>query len=367
MRRLFFIILALFIGLIVLLNQARLQFEQPWFNDIHVQETYTLSADSSDVVVFASQISLPAGTTVTGDVALLGAEVEINNRVTGDVTVMGERVTLAPEAQITGDVNILTHHLVLAGRIDGSLSFRGDALTLSPDAVVSGPVFACADQITDQRSAAPAVRPCDESRAIVTYEGVELAAFFPLLGVIIDGIGPAAWLGTSVLGALALSAVAILAVVLFPRQISHIEEAIRTHPRRLSGAGFTLLLLAVGLSFALAVVWALIPPLGLLLMPAYLVGGFLLIGMIVTGWVTIGLLVGDVLLRRFIHHDMPPLVAAAAGMFVVALTGQLLLLLPFGAVVGLLVGLLVGSVGLGAALLTRMGTRPLHHSYLVQG
>lgn len=367
MRRLFVIVIALFVGLIVLLNQARLQFEQPWFSDIHVRESYTLTGASTDLVVFAAQVNLPADTIINGDAALMGENVLISNRINGDLTVMGEAVTLAPQAHITGDVNVLTHELVLDGRIDGSLSFRGDTLTLAPDARITGDVFACADSITDERSAAPAVRPCGESHASARYEGMNLGAAFPLLGAIIDGMGPAVWLGFAVLAALLSSGVAILAVVLFPRQISHIEEAIRTSPRRLSGAGLTLLLLAVGISFALAVVWSVVPPLGLLLLPVYLIGGTLLTGMALAGWVTIGLMVGDMLLRRVVRQYTPPLVAAAAGMFVMALAGQLVLLLPFGALAGLLIAMGIGSIGLGAALLTRMGTRPLHRSYLVQG
>ena len=154
---------------------------------------------------------------------------------------------------------------------------------------------------------------------------------------------------------------------MFPRQISHIEEAIRTRPRNLVSAGLATFLLLIGLSAALVLALALLPPLGLVLLPLYALLGLGLLVLTIAGLVTLSLVIGDWLVKRAARAPAPPLIAAAVGSLAMAIVLTVLALLPFGLIISLLSIAAVSSLGVGAALLTRMGTRPLRRSYFVQG
>jgi hypothetical protein len=129
-----------------------------------------------------------------------------------------------------------------------------------------------------------------------------------------------------------------------------------------------MILLAVGITVALALVVVSVPPLGIILVPVYLLIALLFFGMVLTGWITITLITGDMLLRRLGRvNTLPPLIIAAVGNISLLLVWNILALNEYGRLGGTIILILLGSVGLGATLITRMGTRPLHRRYLVQG
>ena len=66
-------------------------------------------------------------------------------------------------------------------------------------------------------------------------------------------------------------------------------------------------------------------------------------------------------------HTAPPLIIAAIGNITLLLAWNLLVLHPITRIIAVAAIAVLGIVGLGAAFTTRMGTRPVHRSYLVQG
>jgi hypothetical protein len=120
-------------------------------------------------------------------------------------------------------------------------------------------------------------------------------------------------------------------------------------------------LVAVGLAVVV------IPVLGLVIVPVYLLAALLFFGMTLAGWITVTLVVGDLILRRLQLSTLPPLVITAVGNVALLLVWNVLALTDFTRLLGLLGLIGLGSVGLGAAFVTRMGTKPVHRSYLVQG
>jgi hypothetical protein len=128
-----------------------------------------------------------------------------------------------------------------------------------------------------------------------------------------------------------------------------------------------MILLALGVSFAVGLAVVAIPVLGLVIVPVYLLAALLFFGMTLAGWITVTLVVGDLILRRLNLSTLPPLVITAVGNVALLLVWNVLALTDITRLLALfgLIGL--GSVGLGAAFVTRMGTKPVHRSYLVQG
>lgn len=361
------------IGLVALANAARYAVgEQQLLNTEHIlfEDSFTLTETiENDLVVVAEAITLSEEGAVTGNVALIGASVVVNARIGGDLTILGESIELGPEADIAGNMTLMGERAELSGSVAGSLNALGEALTIDEGATIGGDLYVCSDSLTTPGDSAVRVRHCSENDVLASTE--TLAALrdpnvvIPLLNITLGG-GAIAVL-FSALGSLALSGLSILAVVMFPRQISHIEEAIQINPRGQGGTGIVLILLALGTTFALAALLAAVPPLGLVLIPAFLVVAVLFFGMVLTGWITITLITGNMILSRIGGLALPPLVIAAVGNVSLLLVWNVLALNAYSRVFGGIALLLLGAVGLGATFATRMGTRPMHRSYLVQG
>ena len=371
-RRGLFILVLGVIGVIALANAVRhVLIQQPLLRSEHfvLQETYHLTgARSDDLIALAETIVLDAESHVDGNVALLGSDLRVDGRISGDLTALGDRIQFGPSANIVGNVTLLVDNSIVDGEISGTLNAYGNTLTINPNASISGPVFSCADSLVNAENTMP-IRDCNESDFLGSTATLEALrdpqVALPLLNITVGGA--AVLVLFSALGSLALSGLSILAVVMFPRQISHIEEAIRLNPRHLGLTGVLLAVLAAGLTFAAGALMAAVPALGLVLIPAYLVVALLFFGMTLTGWITLTLIVGDLIVRRISQVALPPLVIAAAGNVSLLLIWNLLALNSVSRLIGLIALGVLGAVGLGAAFTTRMGTKPAHKSYLVQG
>jgi hypothetical protein len=105
----------------------------------------------------------------------------------------------------------------------------------------------------------------------------------------------------------------------------------------------------------------------LVLIPLFLIVAVLFFGMVLTGWITITLITGNLILNRLGRVTLPPLVIAAVGNVSLLLVWNVLALNTYGRLCAGIILLVLGAIGLGATFVTRMGTRPLHRSYLVQG
>jgi cytoskeletal protein CcmA (bactofilin family) len=343
---------------------------------IIINDSYSLTGVvNQPLVVAANSIQLSADSRVAGSASLISRSgVNMDGAVEGNLTVMSDSLTLGEDSHVAGDLSFMGSHATIDGRVDGSITLVGGNIMIAPTAHINGGVFACGvTGMNDARADAPAIQPCSEDSAVKTFGPFgALAGGTANMEVLQSGVARSggysrAGLLLATLLSLAFTGMGVLAVTLFPRQFSHIEEAVRATPRSLSGVGCMTGLLAVGIGAVLVLALAALPPLGLLLLPVAAAAGILLVGMVVAGWITLALIVGDWLLRRVTRAALPPLVAVACGSLALCVVWNVLALVPFGLMVGLLAAAILGSVGLGGTLLTRMGTRPLRRSYFVQG
>lgn len=367
-RRNLLILAAVVIGLIVLSLLAR-NFLNPTTlidgTNVMFTDEYRLDETvDGDLVVVARVIALESGAVIDGDVALIGSEITVDGRVEGELTVLGEQIRLNESSVVDGDVNLMGSDALVAGRIDGDILVNAATAAFTAQAQEAGLITACVDEITLPEGVAAA--PCPEDKALHPFE--------PLLALR-DGTGSGLSVSWSPLGlslSLSLSVItlvglATIAVTAFPRQISHIEDAVRARPTRFLGVGIALYALGVGLTLALITLLAVVPPLGLLLLPVYLVALVALVALMLCGLVTLALVVGDVIVQRVAKNRLPPLVAAVIGSFVLSAGISLLVILPFGWLADVLIIGALSAVGLGASTVTRLGTRPVTPTYFVQG
>ncbi|MBI1257504.1 MAG: hypothetical protein GC204_08540 [Chloroflexi bacterium] len=333
--------------------------------NILVKSDYHVStAHPGDLVVMGSRtVAIDDGGSVMGNASLIGDNVTVAGTVDGGLTALGKNVVIDPTASINGHTALMGTNITVGGNISGSLIINGETITILPTASIDGSINVCGKSINDQRINSPAI----------TCNGVDLTAFAPLLalrsGAQTDShqLPLFALVLLTAFGGVLLTGMSVLSVTFFPRQISHIEEAMRLRPRSFVGVGIATYALEIGVFFALLFLLAILPPLGLLLIPVFLILSLILLLMGVSGLITLVVMLGDWLLRRVTRPPMPPLIAAVIGSLALSLGLSVVALLPYGLVISFVLLGAFTSVGLGASLFTRVGTRPVGRTYFIQG
>jgi len=258
---------------------------------------YTIPANEvrrGDVTVYGGDGDVEG--TITHDLRVFGGDVTVNGRVEHDVVVFGGAVHLGARADVGHDVTVL-----------------GGSLDRDPGARVGHEV-------------------------IQGGFGSGLAAgALPTLPSL-PGLGEPARVGLSV----GIVLLALLLQLLFPRQIGLTREALDERPFASLGLGCLTAVAGVLLAALLAITVILVPATAVLLVAMLAASVLGLAGVIA--------LIGQRLLGTLhVHvHTIPTLLIG--GVLVAVIVN-----LPY---VGVVFGLLIVSMALGAVVLTRFGTRP---------
>ncbi len=256
---------------------------------------------------------------VIGSAALVGDTIRVSGQVGGDLTALGSTLLIDPTTHVAGQASLVGTNVTLSGQIDGELYVSGETLTILPDTQVNGTLNACVKSIKDGRQN-PAELSCNHENfaPFTALIALRNSAVRDTAGTMIQ-ISPASALVLAIFGTVILAGTSALAVTLFPRQISHIEEALRARPRGFGGVGIAVYALMIGLFLVMIFVLAVVPPLGLLLIPLFLIFGLLLGILSLAGLITLALMLGDwVLRRRAARPGTPPLIAALVGSVIIS-------------------------------------------------
>ncbi len=256
-----------------------------------------------DAVVFGGNLVVEQGATVNGNVAIFGGATDIAGEVRGDVAIMGGTVNLQPSAVVDGTLRLLggSYNQMPGSSVRGGIN-RENGFRFGPDfgRTVITPVV---------------TRPFD------------MSAFNFVRDVIT---------------ALAMAALGALLVVFFPEPTRRVmSTAERSAPVSL-GVGcltmmivpillvlFAITLIGIPVTMVLAIAWA---------------------AAIVFGWIAIGYFAGNRVLDALKVKNIAPVLAVFVGVLVLAFVNAV-------PCVGGLVSLLIATLGLGAVVLTRFGTR----------
>lgn len=282
----------------------------------------------------------------------------------GNLTVAARRASLEEGSVVRGDVSIIAVDEVrLAGRIEGKLSILvpSGSVTFGPQFAVSGDAAICAARlppldginIAGQRSTG-----CDQLGTMIG--GAQAGPLqIPFISRF-SGDFPAR-VGQVVINAFVIGGIGALLALFFPVQIRRITETAYKSARVSGTVGF----LTMGMIILLTVLFAGVNILtaGLLCigLPVVGIAWLLIAAALVVGWVAVSFPIGALMMRR----RGSPIVAAAVGALALTLAQGLLEILPILGIVGGLALVIIGSVGFGAVILTRLGTRPypeiVHH------
>ena len=278
-----------------------------------VGQSYVLATGEQlegDLAVLGGSALIEEGAAVNGNVAVAGGSLTVGGSINGDVAVFGGSVTLQETAVVEGDVATF-----------------GGALTQAEGAVIAGQLiegFGNQDTFQPPTITIPqAPQPPSVFRIMLNY-------FWQVLGAI--GL------------ALALAALGLLAMVMFPQQTERVANTAVASPGVTFGVGVLTLLIMLGLAAILAVTICLAPIALLLMLVAAVAWVF--------SWVALGWLVGQRILEAFKLRNPSPLLEAILGIFLITLLWRATPCL------GWLFWFVVTSLGLGAIVLTRFGTQP---------
>jgi len=276
--------------------------------------------DDGGKVVFGGTFTLESGETLDGDLVVFGGE-----------------ATLEEDSLVRGDVVILGGRGTVAGEIEGHIVIFGGTIELEETAEIGGQLVRFGAAV--QREEGAVIRGGEA----VTFgaPGLSFPGFqrwrpvrpWDRLGAIVWGVVQA--IGRAVV----LTILGLLIVVLWPEPSQRVGSTVVAEPLRSLGMGLLSLLVA----FCVGLVLLIAACSGLLIWLAAVIAW-------IFGWTAVGLIVGQRVLAAFNVQPTPP-VAAIVGVALISLIWAFPCL-------GSLFALVVGSVGVGAVLLTRAGTQP---------
>jgi hypothetical protein len=269
----------------------------------------------------------------------------------GDQVILATTIKLRPESTIDGDATLIGQKVELGAEVAGDVVVVADRLTVKETAVIRGDLVMCVDNLTRENGAridGEVKKECTESRHTSVSNLFESGFedwqenFFVRLTSLIGG-------------ALFFGALAALSTVIVPRPLIRMSRSIRQAPVVTGGVGCLTVLVAIGLTLAYVVSLLLILP--LILLPFVLLGWVLLGLLSVLGWVALAEPFGRFLFRMLHMDEQPRMVTAAIGGIALTVLVRMWSLFWFTTWIGALMMVMLGSVGLGAVVLTRLGTR----------
>lgn len=277
--------------------------------EIIIGDSFTLSDGETldeDLLVIGGSVTLEKGSTLNGDILLLGGNLEVAGTVNGDITATGGYIELKAGAVIDGDITT-----------------TGVYLDRDPEAVIEG-------KVRSNEQAGPFQVEIPGAPTL-PYVNVRVRPLVAALGVLVR----------ATVGAL----LAMVTMMFFATQAERVARAVVNQPLIVGGLGLLTVVVLPIVLVALAIT--------ILLLPVSLVGFLLLVLAWAFGLFSLGLEVG----KRFaqiLNQEWHPALAAGLGTFLLILIAD-----STAAVIpcaGWLPRALIGILGLGAALLTGLGT-----------
>ncbi len=261
-----------------------------------------------------------------------------------DLNVLGGTVTLEKGSTVNGNVSLVAGTLTVYGKVTGNILATGGYIKLGDTAVISGNV-SVAGAYLDRDSASIVDGEIDtelSSPFDITLPG---GVHIPDVSLTVSPVWSAMWFLARVF---MIAALAVLLMMFLENPTVRIAKTVIAQPLISGGLGLLTLIVAPFVLFILTITILLIPVALLLFVALFLMGIF--------GWIAVGYEVGV----RFAHmlgREWAPPLAAGVGTFILTFVTLGLCSVDLIQCVGWVFPVLVVSLGLGAVLLTRLGTQ----------
>jgi hypothetical protein len=276
----------------------------------------------------------------------------------GDQVVLAYDIKLEPDSLIDGNATLTGNRVTLEAEVDGDVVVVADNLTVGDSAHVTGDLVVCSKNFKQSpvaRIDGEVKEECTNSGSVSFTNTVE-SGWDTWRGSVFFRVS------TAIAGSLLFGALAALGTVLFPQPLVRMSESVQQSPVAAGGIGFLTMLVTIGLTVIYSISLLLVLPVVLL---PFVIVGWVAIGLLSTlGWVALAQPFGVFLVRRLGMDRQPSMVSAAIGGIALGLLLRVWSVFWLTAWIGLLATIILGSIGLGAVLLTHIGTRPYPHSRL---
>lgn len=313
-------ILSLLVLAQVSVVSAKTQVDPPPINQdkVVLGQSFTLLKDQTlngDLAIIGGTATLETGSQVKGNIAIIGGILEIDGIVTGDIQAIGGTVTLEQNAHIKGSFYNFGSNLqqMDGARIDGTqisnlpFEFNFDR-----------------QEIPDTSNL-----PLEAARQTTSFLANILWAFLQII---------------------ALGGLAMLVVLIAPTPTNRIATAIGKQPFTHWGIGL-LTAFAVPAAILVCIVTIIFIPLGLIGIIAVIVA-------IIYGWIALGYEIGKRLFSS--TPGLSPALVAGLGTVILSVVSRVLGAIPC---IGWLLVSTLSLFGVGAIVLTRVGTRDYPETY----
>jgi hypothetical protein len=316
-----FTLLVLLVLLLAPANPAYAQGGGP--GQVVFGDNFTLESGeelNGDLVVFGGNVTIEEDANLNGSLVVFGGTVKSDGSIKGDLVIFGGQIDLDEHAVVTGNV------VTVGGQLDKAVGAQvlGEVVDDVP-----------APQVPDVPSI-PSVPNVKPPQIINNYN-----PFWTVVGIFYR--------------ALIIAALAMLVVIFLKPQMENVSQVIVSQPFMSGGMG---LLTVFGGPVSIVVV-ALIMVITLILIPVAVVVVFLGALAIALAWLFGMIALGNEVGERFtqsINQSWAPAFTAGFGTFLLMLVGGAVGQIPC---FGWLFVALIGLVGIGAAVTTRFGTRPV--------
>jgi hypothetical protein len=323
------VLIVLFASLAIPMDVSAKPIEVPLLDDkVIVGESFTLESGETldgSLIVLGGVISLEEGSLVEGDVFVVGGNVTVEGEILNSLVAIGGVLSITDSAVIYGD---LIAPATVLKREEGSQ--------------VYGQIISDTSQFDIEIPEIPEIPDIPE---------IEISPRpFIFLDNIAFTLGPVTSVFWFLFRTFAFSAVAALILMFAPAHTSRASKAIVSNPVLAGILGLITIFVACIMAIPMVLV-----AFTIILLPLSLLY-FILFGLtLLYGWVVVGSEVG----KRFagaVNNGWSPALQAGIGTFALVFLVGTFGFMSLGGF-GALLGIVISSVGLGAVLLTRFGTR----------
>lgn len=285
--------------------------------------------------------------TINEDKVVLGQTFTLkeNQTLNGDLAVIGGTATLKSSSRVNGDIAIIGGVLDIDGIVTGDIQAIGGTVTLNQNAVVEGSFYNFGSnlhQMDGARIEGTQISnlPFDFNFGkidVLDTTNIPLEAARKTTGFITKFL----W---TILQIIAIGGLAMLVLLIAPKSTERISTAIGNQPFTHWGIGL-LTAFAVPAVILVCLITIIFIPLGL-------IGIMVLLVAITYGWIALGFEIGKRLFGS--KSNLSPALIAGLGTVILSIVGRVIGAIPC---IGWLLVSTLSMFGLGAIILTRVGTR----------
>ena len=285
--------------------------------------------------------------TINEDKVVLGQSfiLKENQTLNGDLAVIGGTATLKTGSRVNGDIAIIGGVLEIDGTVTGDIQAIGGTVTLSQNAVIEGSFYNFGSNLHQMEGARIEGTQISNLPFDFNFGKIDIrdTTIIPLEAArkTTSFITKFLW---AILQIIAMGGLAMLVLLIAPKSTERISTAIGNQPFTHWGIG-----LLTAFAFPAVILVCLIT---IIFIPLGLIGIMALMVALTYGWIALGYEIGKRLFGS--KFNLSPAIIAGLGTIILSVVGRVIWAIPC---IGWLLASTLSMVGLGAIILTRMGTR----------